>query len=306
MRQTQPSYQHHAAKPDFTRVVERLCDLSVRKAHDPFLDIVWDAPDAQIDVRDPRFRLHPDQPLGATAWYAALSPDDQSRLGLDLLCQSFEFGIALENTLSRGLLTYIHARGDRTAVYRYALHEVIEECKHSLMFRTFVERSGRPTVRLGAFDMWTSWRVAQLAPLFPELFFVWVLAGEVFVDDDNRQQLTHRSELHPIVARVLQIHVTEEARHKHFAEHYVLEHLPRLGPCRRALIRAFAPTILYENARVILQPSASIVKRYGIPRDVLREAFGSRSKHHARVQSVAESVLALLREPSTKRLLAAH
>jgi hypothetical protein len=197
------------------------------------------------------------------------------------------------------LLTYLHASGDRSPVYRYALHEVIEECKHSLMFRTFVERTGRPPVHLGAFDMFVSWRVAQLAPIFPELFFTWVLAGEVFIDDDNRQQLAHRDLLHPLFERILQIHVTEEARHMHFADQYVREHVPRVSAPGRWLIRTVAPKILSENARVMLQPSASIVKRYGIPRAVLREAFGPGSAHHEHTSAISAPILAMLADART-------
>jgi hypothetical protein len=287
--------------PSFTQIVERLCDLSVRKAHDPFRDIAWDAPESSIDPRDPRFRLRHDDPIGATQWYTALPPDDQARLGLELLCQGMEFGIALENTLSRGLLTFIFARNERSAVHRYALHEVIEESRHSLMFRTFVERTGCPPVRLGRFDTWFSFRVAELAPRFPELFFVWVLAGEIFVDDDNRRHLAHRRELQPLVAKILQIHVTEEARHMRFAEQYLAEHLAIVCPPGKALMRAVAPTILRENARVMLQPCAALVKRFGIPGAVLREAFGPGSAHRARVDAISAPVLALLakRAPST-------
>ncbi|HET6335457.1 MAG TPA: diiron oxygenase [Polyangiales bacterium] len=297
MSQRMTSFEQPEAQPSFVQIVERLCEVSVRKPHDPFRDIAWDAHDTAIDPRDPRFRLRPNEPLGATAWYAALPVDEQARLGLALLCQSMEFGIALENTLSRGLLTFVHARHERSAVARYALHEVIEESRHSLMFRTFVDRSGCPPVRLGRVDTWLSFRIAELAPWFPELFFVWVLAGEIFVDDDNRRQLKHRSELHPLVAQILQIHVTEEARHMRFADRYIAEHFAIVSEPGKALVRAAAPTILRENARVMLQPCAATVKRFGIPPSVLREAYGLGTAHQARVDAVAAPVLALLREP---------
>ena len=278
----------------FAQVVERLNELSVRKAHDPFLDVRWDGPDAQLDPRDPRFALLPDHPLGATAWYAGLTPEARSRLGLELFAQSLRFGITLETTLSRGLLAFIDHRPRGSQVSRYALHEVIEESRHSLMFQTFLERAGCTTQPFGRFDTWVKGRVVALASRAPTMFFVYVLAGEIFVDDDNRRQLRERSRLHPLVARMLQIHVTEEARHIRFAERYLAEQLPELGAVRRRWLRAIAPSILNGNAEVMLQPTAALVRRFAIPRPVLREAFGPGSAHRARVRAVSAPILALL------------
>lgn len=281
--------------PDFTRIVERLCELSIRKAHDPIRDVPWDGPDARIDPLDPRFRLIDGDPLANTRWYQSLPDDTQSRLGLALICQAMEFGIALENTLSRGLLLFLQARHERSAVFRYALYEVIEESRHSIMFHGFIQRAGLPHVRLGSADIWWSYRVAEIAKWFPELFFVWVLAGEIFADADNRRRLAQREEQHPLVARIVQIHVTEEARHMRFADRYIAAHFSAVSRPGRAFMRALAPTILRENARVMLRPCPAIVKEFGIPRGALREAYGAGSRYEAWVTQVAAPVLALLR-----------
>jgi hypothetical protein len=76
------------------------------------------------------------------------------------------------------------------------------------------------------------------------MFFVWVLAGEIFVDADNRKRLEHRAQLHPVLERIMQIHVTEEARHMRFAEVYLrqrwagLHILRRLQIAHQARVRA--------------------------------------------------------------------
>ena len=63
-------------------------------------------------------------------------------------------------------------------------------------------------------------RMAAFGRSFPELFFFGVLGGEIFIDQQNREYLKRpRDAVHPLVRRVLQIHVTEEARHVCFAEH---------------------------------------------------------------------------------------
>jgi len=87
-----------------------------------------------------------------------------------------------------------------------------------------------------------------------------------------------------------------------FADRYVAEHFAIVSKPAKAFVRAVAPTILRENARVMLQPCAATAKRFGIPRSVLREAYGPATAYQARVDAVATPVLALLRE--TPRLAA--
>lgn len=276
---------------EYERVLTRLCDLSQRKAHDPFDDVPWDC---QIDPLDPRFRFRPDEPLGATAWYAALPADDQSRLGLAFVCQTMQFGIALENALSCGLLALVRCLAPRDPLFRYAMHEVIEETKHTLMFQTFIDRSGYTPPPIGLLDRSISARIERLAPRFPELFFVWVLAAEIFVDADNRLRLEQRAQLHPVLERLVQIHVIEEARHMRLAELYLREHWAGLNAARRWQIRAVLPLIMRGSAAFMLRPAPALVKRFGIPRAVLREAFGPGSAHQARVRAIEAPVRELV------------
>ncbi|HKU36660.1 MAG TPA: diiron oxygenase [Polyangiales bacterium] len=289
-----PQLTNGAAKHDFSRVVTRLHDVSLRKTHEPFRDVPWNGPDSAIDPRDPRFRFRPDEPLGATAWYRALPPDEQSRLGLEFICQTMRFGIALESTLSVGLLGLIRNLPARSPMFHYALTEIIEESKHSQMFQTFIDKSGCTPAPLSALDRWISRRIERLAPVYPEQFFVWVLAGEIFVDADNRLRLEHRATLHPLIERMMQIHVTEEARHMRFAEAYLREHLPRLGALGRAQIRAVATFIMRGSSKVMLEPSPAIVQRFAIPRAVLREAFGPGTPHRAHKAEIEAAVHAVL------------
>lgn len=281
--------------PDFARVVARLNTISVRKRHDPISDLPWEDKDSAIDPRDPRFCLREDEPLGATAWYRSLPQDTRARLGLEFLCQTMHFGIALENTLSRGLLMWVRALPPRSPAFRYALHEVVEESQHSQMFRQFIDKSGCEPAPLHWFDAWSSDRIERLAGSFPEMFFIWVLAGEIFVDADNRMRLERRSELHPLVARIMQIHVTEEARHMRFAETFLAAQWPKLSRYRRMVVRTLTPISMLGTAKVMMEPSPTLVRRFGIPRGVLREAFGANTPHRARMNEIQAPVLALLR-----------
>ena len=105
--------------------------------------------------------------------------------------------------------------------YRYAYHELIEEGQHSLMFQEFVNRTGLETPGLPTPIRFAARFVAAQGRLFPPLFFVFVLGGEDPIDHVQRTTLRSGRELHPLLRRIMQIHVTEEARHICFARYYL-------------------------------------------------------------------------------------
>jgi hypothetical protein len=282
-------------------IVQRLNDASVAKRYEAYRDVDWDAPDARIDPRDPRFALAPDTALGATEWYRSLPADDRAELGLDWLAQTLRYGVAFEASLSRGLLLFASAQQVGSPEQRYAMHEVIEESHHSMMFLELIRRSGRAPRDPSAINRFYDRRMERCAVTFPEWFFLNVLSGEVFIDHDNRERLRGDAEQHPLVRRVIQIHVTEEARHVRFAEHYLTEHMPRVSWWRRATIRALLPIVLREGEKMMLRPAPWIVKKYAIPKQVMAAAFGRGSAHEQRVRAIAAPIRALasLRAPAT-------
>jgi hypothetical protein len=271
-------------------VTERLNHLSVVKRHEAYRDIDWDGPDSQIDRRDPRFRLPPDDPLGGTDWYRSLPEPTQSSLGLDFVCQVLRYGIAFESCLSRGLLEFVETLPARCPQYRYAMHEIVEESHHSMMFREFIDRSGCEPVSLPTFNRLYNRIIVRWGATFPELFFLHVLSGEIFTDHDNRARLAHREDLHPLVRRIIQIHVVEEARHVRFAEAFLRHRVPRLPRWRKWPIRALLPVLLDQGERMMLRPIPKLVRQYSIPASAMAEAFGAGSAHERRVRAIVAPV----------------
>ena len=280
----------------FLSTVARLNRASVAKRFEAHRDVEWDANDARIDPHDPRFRLPARHPLGGTDWYRALPEDAQAELGLDWVCQTFRTGISFESVLSRGLLELADTLPNGSPLYRYAMHEVVEESHHSMMFHEFIRRSGRSPHDVSPMERWLGRRAVRLGAVFPELFFLCVLSGEVFIDHDNRDLLKDDAPVHPTLRRIVQIHVTEEARHVCFANAYLREHLPRAPAWKRSLVRAAAPSLLADGERLILRPSPAFARRYAIPREVIAAAYGRGSAHSARVAKVVAPILALVRD----------
>jgi hypothetical protein len=137
--------------------------------------------------------------------------------------------------------------------------------------------------------------VPKLGRTFPELFFVHVLGGEVPIDQVQRTELRRGDELHPLLARVMRIHVTEEARHVRFAELFLRERAPSLSPLRRAVVRWMAPTILWGSTRAMLGVPQWLAERYGMPAAVRAEIHRS-PEHRGLVQRGVAPILELLGE----------
>ena len=69
-------------------------------------------------------------------------------------------------------------------------------------------------------------------------FFYGVLAGEEPIDHVQKSILRAGDEMHPLLQRIMQIHVAEEARHIGFAHQYLEHQAPRLKRHERAVALA--------------------------------------------------------------------
>ena len=81
----------------------------------------------------------------------------------------------------------------------------------------------------------------------------------------------------------------------------------RLGPVRRYLLSRRAPFILAVMAQLMMRPSSQIVRTYGIPDAVLREAYTHNPRHRERTLEALHKVRELLTEigvvtPGSRRL----
>jgi hypothetical protein len=295
----------------FEPMVARLNDLSVRKHFEAYVDVPWD--EHPIDPTDPRWELAPDDALGGTEWYRSQPPEVRARLGLDRITSQMQVGYFFEGVLKRGLLEHATTLPAGSPELRYVYHEVIEEAHHSLMFQEFCGRGGRATVAWVPFEArFGAQRVVGLARRFPELFFLFVLGGEDPIDHVQREVLRASKdadrELHPLLERIMRIHVTEEARHLSYARNWLRDRVPQLGLVRRSILAIAAPLILGEMGGMMLTPSKELVQRYQIPKAVLREAYEDNPAHQEAAARALRKVrvlcrdLGLIRTPITRFL----
>ena len=282
------------ARETFPELVARLSRLSVTKHYDAYADVPWDDPANKIDPDDPRWEAGDDHALGATDWYKSQPAHVRSRIGLHIVVCSMQTGVEFENILTRGLLGFAMKLPVGAPEFRYAYHEAIEESQHSLMFREFVHRAGLDPGKRSFIKRAGGARVIRMARRFPELFFLFVLGGEDPIDHVQRRLI--RREVPPLLRRMMQIHITEEARHLCFAREYLRTRVPLLGRWRRQVMAVSAPLILGRMAREMLDPAAIVAETYRIPKSVLDEAYRHGEVHRALVRASLDKVRTLCGE----------
>ncbi|MFI6516242.1 diiron oxygenase [Spirillospora sp. NPDC050679] len=260
-------------RKSYLGVIDRLNKASVDKHWEAYADIPWDDPEFQVVKSDPRWVLPPFDRLGETAWYRAQPPEIQAQIGLWRVATAMKIGLQFENLLKRGLLNYAYWLPNGRPEFRYVYHETTEECHHGMMFQEFVNRTKMPIKGMPrALTL-----IAQVAPWIPlvstELFFVFVLGGEDPIDYVQRKSLKNGHIKHPLEETIMRIHIAEEARHISFARHYLKHRVPKMSPARRRILGVATPIVLGAMARIMLSPPGPMVRHFGIPKEVVREAY---------------------------------
>ncbi len=271
----------------------RLSRQSVVKHFDAYADVAWDAPENQIDPADPRWELGAESALGATDWYRALPQPRRALIGLHITACQMRIGLEFESVLKRGLLEYAATLPSGAPELRYAYHEVIEEAQHSLMFNEFVRRTGLDVPGLPPAIQVAARRVVGFGRSFPELFFVFVLGGEEPIDHLQRTALGSDREIHPLLKRIMQIHVTEEARHLCFAREYLRARVPELSTFAKLRLSIAVPVILAQMANLMVKAPDHVIRTYEIPQAVIDAAYRDNPEHRARTLDGIATVRAL-------------
>ncbi len=261
---------------DDTQYVEMLSTLSegsVRRNFNPYKDIEWDSPEFAVIPNDPRWILPATDPMGGHPWYQAQPVERQIEIGMWRQANVAKVGLHFENILIRGLMEYSFWVPNGSPEYRYCLHESVEECNHTLMFQEMVNRIGKDVPGMPRLLKWLQPLIPLAAGPLPIPFFFGVLAGEEPIDHTQKNILREGSELHPIMERVMAIHVAEEARHISFAHEYLHKRVPELSRWKKFWLSLFVPLTMRILCSAIIVPPRVFWKTFDIPRSVRDELF---------------------------------
>ena len=250
-----------------------LSEASVHHHFDAFVDVPWDDPAYAVDPKDPRWVLPQVDSLGRTRWYRSLPLERQIEVGFYRQTNVVKVGLQFEQVLIAGLMMYCLDLPNGRAEFRYSTHEATEECHHTQMFQEFVNRTG---LDVAGAPRWFR-ALGPVMPLaakhLPFIFFVGVLGGEEPIDFVQKDTLRSGDTMHPLLRRISQIHIAEEARHIGFAHEYLLHRAPYLSRFQRGLVSVVTPVLMRLLCDAIVVPTSSAVRDMGIPQDVVREVW---------------------------------
>ena len=287
------SWRRNMDVQDDTEYVEKLTTLSegsVRRNFNPYSDIDWDSLEFAVTRDDPRWILPTTDPLGRHPWYQAQPTQRQIEIGMWRQANVAKVGLQFEIILIRGLTNYAFWVPNGSPEYRYCLHETVEECNHTMMFQEMVNHIGADVPGMPRVLKWVAPFIPLVAGPLPIPFFFGVLAGEEPIDHTQKAVLREGRNLHPIMERVMAIHVAEEARHISFAHEYLHKRVPGMGPIKRFALSLYVPVIMRLLCQAIVVPPSSFWKQYDIPRSVKKDLFFGQPESKAMLRDMFADV----------------
>lgn len=293
-------------RQDYHETLRTLSQASVDQHFDAFKDIPWDDPDFTFIADDERLILTDADEIGRHPWYKALPRDRQIEIGGYRYAQVAKVGRQFEQLLIAGVMNRLVWMEDGNPEFRYATHEVTEETHHTQMFQEAVNRWGIEVAGAPTYFKVLMPVAAAAGAFFPEAFFVGILAGEEPIDH-LQKSILRAGGSHPLIDRIMQIHIAEEARHIGFAHQYLEQHVPELGPVRKQVLAALYPLIMRGLCDVIMVPSRRARRDMGIPDEVARQIWWQSADSRKTLRDMFSDVRMLadelgLRNPVTTRI----
>jgi hypothetical protein len=233
--------------PTRERTADRLLRSAARTSFDPTVDVDWSAPQDPLQFYAPARRCS----LYGTALWDRMTPEQRVTLTKHEVASIASVGIWFEEILMQMLLRRAYDRDLTRKDIQWALTEIADECRHSIMFATMIAAFGTPNYgvdrirhALGRYFKTTSSGVQT---------FAGAMYVEEILDAFQREAMDDES-LQPIVRQVSRIHVIEESRHISYAREEALRSLQHTGPIGRLWDRVTLGLVIYVATTGLINP----------------------------------------------------
>ena len=273
-----PDAPEHA--PGRERTARRLLDSSARLSFDPLTEIDWTAAPEPGRYYCPPHRIS----LYGTPQWERLTEDQRIELSKHEVAGIASVGIWFEEILMQMLLRHAFDRDPTSAHVQYALTEIADECRHSVMFARMIAWMGVPAYGPGRLAHELG-RIFKAVSTHSQTF-----AGTMYVEeilDAFQREVMADETLQPLTREVSRIHVVEESRHITYAR----EELQRkhLGPVRRRWEQLFVGALVYFSTTSLINPR--LYAAVGIdPAEGRRAARGNAHWHTTKREMAAKTL----------------
>lgn len=275
------------ARVDVDAVSQRLLDSAAQLSYDPMQEVDWDAP-----LPEGMYGLNPEwSSLYGTPMWDAMTREQRVTLTRHEVCSIMCTGIWFEMILQQMMLRDQYVNDPQRESFQFALTEIADECRHSIMFARVCRKMGVPayfpprlTVELGRL-------FKTLAS--DEAAYAGMLVAEEVLDVMQRDWM-RGEDVQPLVRTASRIHVVEESRHMAFARAEVRERMAGVGTARRRVSAFTVAAAAYFIVGSMINPA--VYAAAGL--DTERAVEQARTNEHRRsmMRSSSAHLMAFLGE----------
>jgi len=232
---------------DRQQLAARLLASSAKKSYDPNVEVDWNS-----NIPAHLYGMTPEwSTLYGTALWNEMSLAQQITLTNHEAASISGTGIWFEMILMQMLVRDMYGQDAAQPHFQFALTEIADECRHSVMFARAADKFGCPSYRpnrvmlaLGkGFAATASGAVSYGGTVFAEEILD--VMQRDFMKDERVQ---------PVTRTVSKIHVLEEARHIRFAREETHRRVPDLNKAKRELARVVLAGTAYAIATSLVNP----------------------------------------------------
>ena len=274
-------------RPDRDTTARRLLASSAKHSYDPQVDIDWDAP-----LEPGLYGMSPEwSSLYGTALWDGMSEPARIRMTEHEFCSISGVGIWFEMILMQMILRDIYDQDPATPHVQFALTEIADECRHSVMFARTAEKYGAPSYRPSpSAHRWG--RLFKTLANGPDLYAAILVAEEVL--DIFQRELIADERVQPLTRAVSRIHVVEEARHMRFARDEIARRAAGMSRRQRSeqrFVLGVVANIIVDN---LVNPG--VYASVGLDPDVAVRTARENEHYRAKLRSSAENLTTFLQE----------
>ena len=269
------------------QTAQRLLRSTARQSYDPEVDLDWDAP-----LVEGAWFMQPERlSLYGTPLWDAMSQEQRIELSRHEVASIASVGLWFELILMQLMARELYDQDPCTERTQYALTEIGDECRHSVMFGRAIARCGVPAYgptphvhRLGRGFKALAGGVSAYAS---------ILVAEEILDRWQRE-LMRDERVQPLIRMVSRVHVLEEARHMTFAREEVAATRPTLSRAQLAWHRTLTAQTAFMVARTLVNPEVYVA--VGLEPKAAKRAAFSNPHYRETLAWMGERVVGFLEE----------
>ncbi|NGN64548.1 diiron oxygenase [Streptomyces sp. A7024] len=224
-------------------VTTRLLESSAMLSYDPAVEVDWDTPlDKDFHGASPEWST-----LYGTKYWDEMTEAQQKELTRQEAASVACTGIWFEMILQQMILRDVYAKDASSDDVQWALTEIADECRHSIMFARGARKLNAPPYKPHRVAIELGRAFKTIA--FGEAAYAAILVAEEVLDVMQRDWMRDERVV-PFVRTINNIHVVEESRHMKFARDETKKRLAKAGWVRRqihALVISIASYVIVTS-----------------------------------------------------------